>query len=245
AGREAISLLLATHRDIVCLLPTHAIKSVLAMCLPTSTKNKEIRELIDLLCDGIASYRLCAFDLEDVTAYLINNFPEIFIERILKDEDEYDVFVNNFFKRRVHKAYSPMNSVPVERLLKWCNGSESKIIKLLHATSVYVTIDDSANKYEEHKKIVLSPHVISFLNTVEDKKPVLEYILSEAIPMSWSHSRAAKLEARLLAFCELMDHRDEEVREFVKAKKGVLERKARLYRDEEAKERNHREQTFE
>ncbi|EMX4201873.1 TPA: hypothetical protein ACIYP1_004542 [Escherichia coli] len=244
-GRQAILKLLSIHRDEINRRQLHGIDRVIEGCLSEPATENEIRDIINLLCNGIETYRLYGFELETFIAYLVQNYPEFVLDRVLIDSDNSEQLIYWLFKDRVHRSSSPLNLAPIERVLDWCNGNQDRIHKVAGAVSAYTPLDKESQLLDNPKKVVLSHHIASLLDAAENKAAIVETIFSRSFPNLWSGSLADILEVRAEAFAELLNHDSPEVREMAKTKLSHLNRSIRENREREAEQYNRREQRFE
>ncbi|MBY8318135.1 hypothetical protein KW543_20475 [Vibrio fluvialis] len=244
-GRQAILKLLSMHRDEINRRQLHGIDRVIEECLSEPATENEIRDIINLLCNGVETYRLYGFELETFIAYLVQNYPEFVLDRVLIDSDNSEQLIYFLFKDRVHRSSSPLNLAPIERVLDWCNGNQDRIHKVAGAVSAYTPLDKESQLLDNPKKVVLSHHIASLLDAAENKAAIVETIFSRSFPNGWSGSLADILEVRAEAFAELLNHDSPEVREMAKTKLSHLNRSIRENREREAEQYNRREQRFE
>lgn len=244
-GRQAILKLLSMHRDEISRRQFHGIDRVIAECLSEPAPENEIRNIINLLCNGIETYRLYGFELETIIAYLVESYPEFVLDRVLIDSNNSEQLIYLLFKDRGLRSISPLNLVPIERVLHWCNGNQDRIHKVAGAVSAYTSLDKELQPLDNPKKVILSHHISSLLDAAENKVEIVEAIFSRSYPSGWSGSLADILEVRSEAFAELLTHVSPEVREVAKTKLSLLNRAIRENRESEVEEYNRREQRFE
>ncbi len=244
-GRQAILKMLSMHRDEINRRQLHGIDRVIEECLSELAPENEIRDIINLLCNGVETHRLYGFKLETVIAYLVKNYPEFVLDRVLMDSENSEQLIYLLFKDRANRSSSPLNLAPIERVLNWCNGNQDRIHKVAGAVSVYTPLDKESQPLDNPKKVVLSHHIASLLDAAENKAEMVETIFSKSFPCVWSGSLADILEVRAEAFAELLNHDSPEVREMAKTKLSHLNRSIRESREREAEQYNHREQRFE
>ncbi|MCH4810431.1 hypothetical protein [Vreelandella neptunia] len=244
-GRLAILKLLSMHRDEIIRRQSHGLDRVIEKCLSESTTENEIRHIVSLLCDGVETYRLYGFELENIIAHLVKTYPEYVLDRVFIDSENSEQLTYLLFKDRVNRSSSPLNLAPIERVLDWCNGNQDKIQKVAGAVSAYTSLDKESQTLENPKKVTLSKHIRSLLDAAEDKVAIVETIFSKSFPGGWSGSLADILEVRSKAFAELLNQDLPEVKKIAKAKLSLLDRSIRENRGRESDEHNQREQRFE
>jgi hypothetical protein len=244
-GRLAILKLLSMHRDEISRRKSHGMDRVIEECLSEPATENEIRDIVSLLCDGVETYRLYAFELENIIAHLVKTYPEYVLDRVFIDSENSEQLMYLLFKDRVNPSSSPLNFAPIERVLDWCNGNQDKIQKVAGAVSAYTSLDRESQALGNPKKVALSKHITSLLDAAEDKGAIVETIFSRTFPSGWSGSLADILEVRSKAFAELLTQDSPEVQKIAKAKLSLLDRSIRENRCRESDEYNQREQRFE
>jgi len=244
-GREAIRAHLSMQRDDIKRQRLHREVRVLDQCLTLDTPREEAKELVELICDGLVTYRLYGHDVESVLEVLAERFPEILLDRVFNAGDEQKNLAHFLFKDHISKPESCLNSAPVGRLLDWCAKDENKIQFVMKAVSVYTAVDKKYRPMDNPKEMVLSDHAMALLNVAKDKLSIAEGIFSGISPSSWFGSRASILEVRAKAFVALIGYKDDEVSRFAKTKMAEMENTILLIREDEAKEDSQREQRFE
>ena len=245
-GRETICRLLSMCSDDIKRRQLHGIDRVVSECLLVSAPEHEVREIVRLLCEGIGSYRFHNFELSKIIRVLIANFPEMILESVFTGNEKEAIFVHNLFNIRDSRHDPSLNHVPVDRLLKWCDGNQDRIMKVAGAVSCYSSSGKKEIPLDNPKDVSLSDHIKVFLEAAEKKVDIVEIIFKGMWPRSgWSGSLADILETRSEAFAELLEHPSYEVRECARLKLSLIEKSIRKNRERESKLDNWREQRFE
>ncbi|EGG92868.1 hypothetical protein IMCC1989_2342 [gamma proteobacterium IMCC1989] len=244
-GRLAVFKFLSMHRDEISRRQSHGMDRVIEECLSEPATEKEIRDIVNLLCDGVEVYRLSGFELENIIVYLVKTYPEYVLDRVFIDSEKSEQLIDLLFKNRVNRISSPLNSTPIERVLDWCNGNQNKIQKVASAVSAYTSLDKESHTLDNPKNVALSKHITSLLDAAEDKVAIVETIFSGTFSDVWSGSLADILEVRSKAFADLLDQDLPEVQKIAKDKLSLLNKSIRERRDRESDEYNQREQRFE
>jgi len=176
-GRQAILKMLSMPIDEIRQREWHDISRVVRECLSGTAPKNEVVEIIGLLCKNIESYCLYCGGFEKVMDELIKIIPEIILSYILENYEDKDCFKRILFKDSFGSSSSSLNLVPVERLVTWCNGDESRIQKIAKAISVYSSVD-TVQPMEYPKQVWLSSHIKSFLDIAKNKVDMIEIIFS-------------------------------------------------------------------
>lgn len=244
-GRQAILKLLLMNRDNISRYRPHGIDLVAKECLSGSAPENEIQEIIRVLCEGIGSFRLYRFQVEEIINTLVKNFPEIVLNRVFIDNEKFEQLSHCLFRDQIGCSESLLNIAPVDRVTQWCNGDEYKIQKVAAAVSSYSSVDKEAYPMDNPKQVVLSSHIKSLLEISKNKADIVETIFSRTWPGGWSGSLAEILKVRSKAFAELLNHHSPNVRELAKIKLSLIDKSVRDNREREAEEHTRREQKFE
>ena len=244
-GRETILKLLSMYRDEINWNRLDWIDQVADKCLSDSAPDNEIGEIVGLLCEGIESSRLHSFKLEKIIAALVENFPEVVLNRVFTGDAKEQLLVHSLFRDSTFRSESLLNLVPMNRLIRWCNGNQDRIQKIATAVSSYSCVDKEKSPLDNPKQVILSSHIKALLEVAENKIGIVETIFDSVWPDVGSGSPAEILEVRSKAFAELLNHHSPEVREFAKIKLTLIEKAVQKNREQEAEENSWREQRFE
>lgn len=242
-GRGAIKKLLSMSQEDIKMDHVYGIDRMMGKFFSVSIAYDEIVGVVNLLCEGIESYRLYGFKLENIILGLIENFPEIVLDRVLGGGQEGLAY--SFFREGVGRKESLLNRVPVDRLIKWCNGNQGRLLKVAKTVDSYSDSDVENSFVSNSTEVALSEHIKALLDVAEDKLKIIEIVFSRTHPDSWSGSLAGILEARLKGFAELLKYPIPEVQDLVKNKMKDLKEIIQEEKKREMKRNNDREQRFE
>ncbi len=244
-GRHAILKLLSMHSNETNRHQLHGFDRVVEECLSESVTENEICEIVNILFEGVDSFRLYGFELRDIIVHLVKNFPEIILDKIFNSGINSERLVYSLFKDRLIHESSPLNIAAVERVMKWCDGKQDRIQKVAAAVSAYTSIENKSQPMENPKQVTLSSHIKSLLEAAEDKAAIVETIFCRTFPSGWSGSLAEILEVRSKAFSDLLNYPSPEVQKMASIKLALLYRSVRENREQEAKLDTRQEQRFE
>lgn len=243
AGRKVIRKAVATGslRD----LRSHSLKSIANHCLELSAPQNEISDILGLIKEGIEEHRISSKDIEPLMVVLLKNFPEMVLETILLDNNqlsEHDSIYRQFFN---HYGGVPLNIVPAQRLLNWCNSDQAKIQQVAKLLDIYTPIEEPLFPTVDKRPVELSGHIKAIFHTANNKDKIVEIIYDKIRPNSWSDSLADVLESRAEAFSELSSHASVEIQKLIEKKLALVNQWIQKEREREAQEHNQREQRFE
>ena len=244
-ARMAIFRFVSAHREEFGQAQLHGLDQVLEMALCPLAPETEVREIIKLFCEGIASYRLYTFEVTEIASALIRKYPELLLDTVFDGSDREDALAWMLFKERMFREEPALNDVPLDRMLAWCGTDQERILKAAKAMRAYSSNDSNDESDEHPKNMTLSEHIKSFLAIAQDKAAIVEIIFDGIHPGSWSGSLAAIFEVRSKAFAELLDHSNPQVRTVAKSKLAILEQWIHAQREREAAEHSRSEQRFE
>lgn len=244
-ARETIRKLIAEHRSALQRAPGYKIDRLLEIGLGVAAPADEVREIIELVCEGIETGRLYAFDLDHVIAALVKNHPEMLLDAVLESGEKRLRIASSLFRDRVGGEGASLNESPLDRVMAWCGDEQERVQKVAAAVHSYVGSGSTDPSADHPKHMVLSQHIKSLLAVATDKQAIVESMYEDISPLSWSGSRANIMEARSKAFEELLNYPDAAVRELVRTKLSILVQTIHREREREAAEHNEREQRFE
>lgn len=244
-GRQTILKLLSMHSNEFQRQRSNGISQVTNECLSKTGLENEINEMIALLFEGIESNRLYGPVVLNIVDIIAKYYPENLLNYVFIGDNTNKKLVNYFFTNSLIRRLSPLNNIPVERLMKWCYKNQDSIQNVAAAVSSYISIDDKSHSTNNPKQVELSKHIKSLLNVAKNKCQIVEAIYLRTVPSSWSGSLAEILEVRSKAFSELLNHPSPEIQETVELKLELLNYSIRKNRELEKKEFHQQEQRFE
>jgi hypothetical protein len=244
-GRKAISNLLSVDKNDISNHQTFGLNRIIEQCLTETAPKKEINEIIDLLCEGIGNYRLFRLDLTKIISALVNNFPELVLNRVFNGDDRQEYLASRLFRDNFSRDVSCLNDVPTNRLLAWCNRDELRIRSVAKSISAFRHLPKDPEQDEKLRVATLTEHALVLLDVAEDKLAIANEIYEDISPNSWSGSRADIMEERMKAFSELTNYATPEIRQFAESKILILKETICEERKFEADRFAEREQRFE
>ncbi len=244
-GRVAIFSLFSLDKEDVRDHQLFGLDRVAELSLPETAPKDEIARIIDLLCEGLTSYRLFKPYITKIISVLVKNFPELVLDRVFDGADSQHYLSYYLFKDTFSRHTSYLNDVSINRILEWCKNDESRLQAVVNSISAYRPLPKEPAPHESPTKVILTEHALALLDAAENKLAIAEWIYNEINSSSYIGSRADMIETRSKAFAVLTEHSLLMVREFAISKMVMLEQIIQKSRAQEAAENNQREQRFE
>lgn len=244
-ARATIRKFVAEHQSAVQRAPEYELDEILTLGLGAAAPADEVQEIIEIVCEGIETCRLYAFDITHVIAALVKNHPEILLQAVFERGEEGQHIASLLFRERVGSENASLNEAPLDRVMAWCGDDQERIQKVAGIVHSYTACGLAESSEDHPKRMVLSDHIKSLFAAATDKHAMIETIFEDINPSSWSGSRANIMEIRSRAFEELLDDPDAEVQAWVRTKLAILKQAIHTERGREAAEHNRREQRFE
>lgn len=244
-ARDTIRKLVAQHRGAFKSAPEYKIDEILAVGFGTAAPAYEVREVIEMVCQGIETSRLYAYDLSHVITALVKNHTEMLFDAVFERGDKRQSIASQLFRERLDAEDSSLAEAPLDRMMAWCGDDQVRIQKVALAVDSYVSTGSKGLAGNHPDRMVLSDHIKALLAVATDKQALVETIFEDISPSSWSGSRAKIMEVRSGAFEELLGYPDAEVQTMVRAKLSVIKQATRRQQESEAAELDRREQRFE
>ena len=244
-GREVIFSIFSREQKRVGGQIYYSMELVVEHSFTESTDEKEVREIINILFEGVETLRLSSVELCKIIDHLIKTYPEYALDKVFIDNNYDDFIISDLFKESLFRPIAPLNLVPVERILNWCNSDQERIQKTALAVSAFMPIEKKRAHANRSNKLVLSEHIKALLNLAEDKAALTQTIFSNIEPLNSYGSRAKALENRVNALAELLNNNSEEVQKIVANEVSCLRIRIDELNEQEKKIQNSKEQRFE
>jgi len=196
-------------------------------CLDGKEGAKTAKIICERLHAGFANYTLSEIDFPQLLTCLFRLQPIIALDTFL-DSDEI-----------VFRSYSfnddyPVDSVPMEVILKWANEDAAKRYPILaHAIKLFVTVDKG-------QAPTVSEKALHLIENAPDKKAVLKSFERQFMPGSWSGHLSAIYDQYSDAIATLKSHSDADIADWAKRCEENLKTRASKEREQEAKKKQAR-----
>lgn len=210
-------------------------------CLSITTPATEIIAIIESLCEAVDSFRFHSFELTYIIETLIRNFPELFLDVVFNISKEKTDIMNLLFRDCFPTRRPILNLIPIDRILKWCNGDEERIQTAAAGISCYTPVGGEENDLESPTCVTISEHALGLLSAAKNKIGIAEFIFKDTFIHAMRGSLTHLLEVRAKAFTELLEYPSQEVIEF--AGKKLINIKKRIRQEKEIDNRS--QQRFE
>lgn len=243
--RASLRGFLAQQRNLDHEVIEYKLDEILVIGLGPSAPIREVQGIMEMLCEGIETYRLYGHEMSNLISALAKNHPEMLLDTVFARDNRSPDFVKLLFKERLTHSESLLNDAPLNRMMAWCSDDQERIQKAAGAVSAFVAHSSMDPSEENPTRTELSPHIKALLAVAKDKSTIVEIIVDNIRPSSFSGSLAKIMENRLNAFMELLRYPDAEVQTQAQSKISILEQDIRLQQEREASEQKSREQRFE
>lgn len=244
-ARKTIRKLMAEHQSAVQHMLEYPLDAILAAGFGSAAPADEVGEIVEMMCEGIETWRLYPFDLVHVIAALVKNHPEMLLDAVFDRGEERQSIACSLFRERVAFEGSSLNEAPLGRVMAWCGDDQERIQKVASVVHSFIACGPAESLDENPKRMALSDYAKSLLAAATNKKAIVDAIFEDITPHSWSGSRAKIMEIRSMGVEELLDYPDLEVRAQVQLKLATLKQAIRMEQEREAAEDSQREQRFE
>lgn len=208
-----------------------SLTQIAKVCFLEDDAGEEANTLFNKLFEGIATYKVYAFDYGEFLSTLIELQPTQALDVFLKDDNVSGQVATSHLSRDT----SPFSKLPIDKAIAWCQ--ESPIYRFKTLASLIIPYE----KIGDHLK--LTNLAKALINKSPEPWLVIEAFEIGAIPMSGSGSRASIIEQRTEMFEELLYHENPDVVESTKMILSRLEKAVERERaDEELRSRRSDEQ---
>lgn len=211
----------------------HVLAQVAKVCFSDDKAEEDANALFNKLSEGIATYKFDSFHYGEFLSTVIGLQPTQALEVFFKDNNVSIEVKTSHLSRRT----SPFSNIPLDKAIAWCKESPTYRFKALASSITPYEMND------EHLK--LTDLAKALINESPEPLLVIEALGQEAIPMSWSGSRASVIEQRAKIFEELLCHENPDVVESTKMILHKLEEMVGRERAREELESRQSEERFE
>jgi len=217
----------------------YGLAQIASVCLGGKESIDATVELCQNLAKATRDYSIYAYDYPDLLNALAKIQPFVFLDEFLGNDVIKDYHRLRLFRQDFERN-NPLNNIPDEDLLSWCDQNEEDRYSLI--ASAIQPFSQSG----ESKELVWRSIVFSILDRAPDVVAVLEEIVDAIMPNGWSGSLADILEKRSVLFQSLCQHSNPEVSSWAKDKYSAFQETIERERESEKKERIRRpDETFE
>lgn len=220
-------------------LMDYDLAEIATVCLAEKGYEKEVKEICDNMCEAIVSNRVYGSNLKKFMAVLSEKQPAIFLESFLGNTEINGLIKSRIFLFYLERNESPLNKVPDEILIGWCEQDPEN-----HYSLIADTIQPF-EKSSETEHLVWRKIVYSLFENAPDLKSILDNLAGSIRPTIWNGSRVDILKTRLTLFEELKNHPNEEVRSWAKIQLSSLHREIESTREQEDKRNRDINESFE
>ncbi|GJL72923.1 MAG: hypothetical protein NMNS01_21220 [Nitrosomonas sp.] len=220
-------------------LMDYDLAEIATVCLAEKSCEKEVKEICDNMCEAIANYRVNGSSTKKFMTVLSEKQPTIFLESFLGNTEIIGSMKNKIFLFYIERSENPLNKVPDEILIEWCEQDPE---------NHYPLIADTIQPFEKSREtehLVWKKIVYSLFANAPDLQSILDNLADSTQPTIWNGSRADILKTRLTLFEELKDHPNEEIRSWTKIQLSSLHQEIESTREREDKRNRDINESFE
>jgi hypothetical protein len=190
------------------------------------------------LANAIMAQRVYAFDYPRLLDSLAQVQPIVFLDVFIRDNTDNNQR-NSMFSYDLVRRGSPLNQIPDEKLLSWCENDPDVRYPLI------APVIQAFTKSSETGKLAWKPVVHTIFERAPDLDAILEHLARAIWPTSWSGSLADILRDRAVLFEELYEHDNGKIRAWAKAQYSHLQESIRKEREREDQRHRERNERFE
>jgi hypothetical protein len=189
AGRRLLSEPDFTDRDN---MSDYRLKGIASVCLSGAEGSAAARSLCQRIKQGFSDYSFRAYNYEQLLQRIFQLQPRIALDEFFGDASQSDSshFDVDDFDDPLNHRKNPLDGVPVEEMLRWCDEKPAERYATISRAVSYHTIS-------KERGPEWTPLVLEMFKRAPDPVIVLETFVRRFPPTSWSGSRAAIIESRL------------------------------------------------
>jgi hypothetical protein len=204
------------------------------ICLNGKDSIPAATQVAQKLAKAIMEQRVYAFDYTRLLDSLAQVQPIVFLDVFMRDDPDNNQR-NRMFSYDLVRRGSPLNQIPNDKLLSWCEDDPAVRYPLIASAIQAFT------KSSETGKLAWKPVVHAMFERAPDLDAILEHLAEAIWPKSWSGSLTDILLSRAVLFQELYEHDNGKIRAWAKAQYSHLQesiRKDREWEEQRSRERN-------
>lgn len=190
------------------------------------------------LANAIMEKRVYAFDYPRLLDSFAQAQPIVFLDVFMRDNTDNNQR-NRMFSYDLVTRGSPLNQIPDDKLLSWCENDPAVRYPLIASAIQAFT------KSSETGQLAWKPIVHTIFERAPDLDTILEHLAGAIWPKSWSGSLADILLSRAVLFQELYEHGNGKIRAWAKAQFSHLQESIRKEREWEEQRHRERDERFE
>ena len=188
AGRELLSSAVFSVHDNSY---DYKLRTIVNACLQGADGSAAAKALCEQIKQGLSDGTFDAYNFGQLLKSIFEHQPRIALDVFFGSEprtDSSDLDLADFDRIRHHQR-NPLDGVPIEELLRWCDERPAVRYPAISRVVSYETASEGGVEW--------TPLAIEMLKRAPDSLAVLKTFVSRFRPTSWSGSRAAIIETRL------------------------------------------------
>jgi len=216
------------------------LRKVVKACLTGPDGVDAARALCEYMKKGFSDYSLSAYSWGQLLQGLFKTQPRVALEVFLSSTPQPDGSTLDIddFNDPSDRRKNPLDEIPTDELLRWCEEEPARRYPAAARAISYF-------KSEKDAPLEWTPLAKEMLKRAPDRVGILTIFVERFSPSSWSGSRAAIVESRLILLEQLGDLSDASVSDFARQQLPVLSEQVAREREWENKRDSDRDERFE
>jgi len=196
----------------------YPLAEVIEACLDSAEAVPTVEKLLARLREARANYRLGFTEENRVLGALLAAQPIVVLNNLFARETQAGrTGLRDFFDHD-NLLGSPLDRIPQDTLLAWCDEDNTVRYPLIAARMVPFSKAPNSDKPQ------WKPSALAFLERAPNKIEVLKPYINHFEPMSWSGSRSATWEANVRLLDHFENHSDIDLAAFARLRRDELRR---------------------
>jgi hypothetical protein len=209
------------------------------VCLAGDEGARVASEISNNMRDALARYKTYSFSHRHLIENLMGAQPLATLDGFFGELDEDYSAVHHLLDDIDELRHSPLNKIPLETLLAWCNKKPVVRYPLIAAgiTIASAQIPGVGKSW--------TTTALALLENAPDRIAVMKAFIHQFFPMSWSGSRATIIESNAKLLNEMKCYPDAALVAFITEEETRLQTAIKEERDSETFRDRERDETFE
>jgi hypothetical protein len=188
---------------------------------------------------AVARQQTHAFEQHGLVKALLSTQPAALLDEITATDDITTREMLRLLRHAGQVDGNPVDAIPTETLLVWCRVAPAT--RFLHAAAIITPVSNGG----DGGVVQWTPAAQALLGEAPDRAAVLDQFLNQFLPVGWSGSLAAILDARAALLIGLFKHHDRHLAERAARAHEKLQLRIAAEREMETREHRSRDERFE